>query len=290
MAPQQPRPVAQAQPQVPAQPPQNRFMPPQATGSAPYNLPTEVIMRPQPATSAHSVPVDTIPKRAPIAPQTSQKPIDHIPTAPVGQAPGGAPAPAARIPAQPVPQRPAAQRQQAPRQPLMPQARQPLTPPTRPMGAPKTMIQSPAPTPQQVVQQLPQPPAQPVPQQVPQQPQQAPAAPQEVAEELDANGIPTMKVWGELASYAVAAIDRNEDTDVAALHLIETFPTAANLVRNVIDSMGVDGLDTLLTKYAHDAGPYAEAIGGLASRIRNQGKDWATRLAASLKGSSVGAG
>ena len=129
----------------------------------------------------------------------------------------------------------------------------------------------------------------------PQRPQQSVTPPQQVAptkpvqrvaETLDENGLPTLKSWGELSAYASAAIAKGEDPPVAALHLLEQYPVAAKLVMNVASEMGgVDAIDTMLTNYAAEAGPYADVIGDLASKVRNEGKGWAGHLILALRGS-----
>jgi hypothetical protein len=307
VVPPQPRPVVHQQPaqpqpaprpaQAPAAPAtNNRFVPPGAGGTEPYNIPTVMIHPLRPSMAKPTPPVESVPQRAAVAPQASQKPVEHIPAAAPGQAPtnGQAAGPAARIPAQMIPQRP---QQRAPQAPsgFRPSQR-PFTPPQRPQAvrptaptapaapaAPAPAVAPIAPAPQQAVAR----PQQPAPQPVAQSPV-APAQGEIAAEDLDAEGMPTMQVWAELATYACAAIDKNEDTDLAALYLLERFPKASALVRNVVETMNVEALDALLVNYSHNAGPHAEVLGNLASKIRNQGKDWTLRLVSSLKGSSVG--
>ena len=118
---------------------------------------------------------------------------------------------------------------------------------------------------------------------------QAPAQPVQdgMSEQLSQDGNPTQKSWGELAGYLCGAINRLDDPDVAALALLERFPKSTAMVQTIGSTGGVDGLDVSLTTLAGSAGPYAGVVGELASKIRSEpGKGWATRLIATLSGST----
>jgi hypothetical protein len=251
------------QPARPQAPQQNRFMVPQpqpqfarapqgAVNPNPYGLPAEPL-RQQVFMKPAPFPTEPVPQRVPQKIQKAEV-VEHIPTMIQAVDAQGRPV-----------QRPMQRPQQRAAQPMQ----------QRPMQ------------PQQMQPQVaPSPKAEIVPEMVPTiaQPQQ----PQEAKEELDGDGLPTYKSWGDLCAYATSAIEKNSDPEAAALHLLENYPKAADLVTNVVASVGINGLDGLLTDYAMNAGAYAGVIGELASRIRNEpGRGWAGRLVTYLKGGTV---
>ncbi len=261
--------VMQPRPQVPQAPrpvaaqPTNKYGPPQApVAPTPYNLPT-VLVPQRPQAAPGFVPQEAVPFR-PGREEARQQAANSVPIEGIPQV--------ANVPTQQVQQ---AQVQQVQQRQQRPQQMRPQQVPAQQRT-------------QQAVQQRPQqPPVQPKPKPTPPA-EPTPNATPQVLEVLDKNGIPTAKSWSELSAYANAAISRNEDPAVAALHLLEQYPVAAKLVMNVASEMGgVDAIDTMLTNYAAEAGPYADVIGELASKVRNEGKDWATRLILALRGSPV---
>jgi hypothetical protein len=114
------------------------------------------------------------------------------------------------------------------------------------------------------------------------------AANEPFIEEVDEEGQPTLRTWGELSKFACVSIERREDPNAAAATLLERFPKAAENVLKFGGQFGIDGLDAALTGLAGNAGPYASVVGDLASKIRfDAGRTWATGLIRALSGASL---